>query len=270
MSASTARLVQAEAVQRRRMLLALAAGTLVFTLAIAGTYEALGGASGLANTFGVETPSFFSAFAGARDVNIFAPQNYLGFGFVHPLFLVLTLTVAISIGTASVAGDIESGRAEMLYTRPLRRTAVLFARLRLWAVAQALVVAAGAIGALVGMRVAPDLRSIGAFAVGRVVVQYAPLLCFVGALSFLASAASHTRGQALGIAVGVVALGYLVNFLSLLWHPLAFAHWLTPFGYYTPSLAIDHIDWGDVLVLSAAAALLFAIACRLLVRRDLI
>jgi len=267
---STRRLLRAEVVQRRRMLAALAAGTFVFLLAVAGTYQALGGAAGLSDTFGVKPPAFFSAFAGARDVNLFAPRNYVGFGFVHPLFLVLTMTVAISIGTASVAGDIETGRAEMLYTRPVRRTAVLDARLRLWVVAQLIVIAAGVAGSLVGMRLSPDLRAVGTGAIARVVVQLLPLVAFVGALSFAASAWSRNRGQALGIAVGVVALGYLVNFLALLWHPLAFAQHLSPFGYYTPSAAVDHVDWTDVVVLLAAAAALLAVARAVLVRRDLV
>jgi ABC-2 type transport system permease protein len=267
---STRLLVRAEMLQRRRMLIALAGGTFVFTLAVAGTYEALGGASGLANTFGAQVPAVFSAFAGARNVNLFTPRNYLGFGFVHPLFLVLTFGVAISIGTAAVAGDIESGRVEMLYTRPVRRTTVLDARIGLWVVAQLLVIAAGVAGSFVGMRISPDLRAVGVGAIVKVVEQFIPLVAFVGATSFAASAWSRTRGQALGIAVGVVAFGYLLNFLALLWHPLAFAQHLTPFGYYTPSSAVDHVNWSDAAVLIAAAVALLVFARVVLVRRDLI
>jgi ABC-2 type transport system permease protein len=267
--ASTAPLVRAEVVQRRRMLAALAAGTFIFELAIGGTYQAFGGAA-LANSLGVKLPSFFSAFAGARDANVFSPANYVGLAFDHPLFLVLTLTVAIAIGTASVAGDIENGRAEMLYTRPVRRTTVLDARLRLWAVAQAIVVAAGAAGSLIGMRISTDLHAVGTAGPGRLVVQFIPLVTFVGALSFAASAASRTRGQALGIAVGATALSYLINFIALLWHPFAFAQRLTPFGYYTPATAVAKVDWLDAVVLLAAASALLAYARIVLVRRDLI
>lgn len=267
---STGPLVRAEVALRRRMLASLGAGTFVFMLAIGGTYQALGGASGLADTFGVKTPSFFSAFVGARDINIFSPANYFAFGFVHPLFLVLTFTVAISIGTSSVAGDIESGRVEMLYTRPVARTTVLDARLRLWAAAQSFVLVASVAGAAAGERISPDLRAVGLGAVGRIVVQLVPLIAFTGALSFFASATSRTRGQALGVAVGVMALSYLVNFVALLWHPLAFASRLSPFGYYTPAAAVGGIDWFDVAVLLAAAVVLLVASRVALRRRDLI
>jgi ABC-2 type transport system permease protein len=266
---ATSLLVRAEVAQRRRMLAALAAGTFVFELVIAGTYQAFGGAS-LATSFGTKFPSFFSAFAGERNANIFSPANYVGLAFVHPMFLVLMLTVGIAIGTASVAGDIENGRVEMIYTRPISRTAVLDARIRLWAAAQAVVILAAVIGAFIGVRISTDLHVVGVAALLRLVVQFIPLAAFVAGLSFAASAASRTRGQALGIAVGVVALGYLVNFIALLWHPLAFAQRLTPFGYYAPASAVVQIHWRDVIVLSAAAIVLFVVARVVLRRRDLI
>jgi ABC-2 type transport system permease protein len=169
-----------------------------------------------------------------------------------------------------VAGDIESGRVEMLYTRPVARTTVLDARLRLWAGAQAFVLVASVAGAVAGERISPDLRTVGVGAIARIVVQLVPLIAFTGALSFLASAISRTRGQALGVAVGVMALSYLVNFVALLWHPLAFSSRLTPFGYYAPSAAVDHVDWSHVAVLLGASVVLLVASRISLRRRDLV
>ena len=135
-----------------------------------------GGAAGLAKSFGARPPALFSAFAGTRGANLFSPDNYIGFGFLHPLYLVLTLTVAISIGTAAVAGDIESGRVELLYTAgPVRRTTLLDARLGLWAVAQLAVVAAGVAGSWLGTRLTDDLQGVSSILYVRVAVQYLPL-----------------------------------------------------------------------------------------------
>lgn len=268
--ATVRELVRAEWKQRRRMLASLAAGAFVFLLAIAGTYQAFGGSAGLGRAFGADTPSFFSAFAGARDANIFLPANYVAFGFVHPLFLVLTLTVGISIGSSAVAGDVETGRAEMLYTRPIPRTAILDARLRLWAVAQTAVVAAAVTGSYVGTRLSTDLHDVGPATLARIAVQYMPLAALFGAVSFTASAFARTRGQALGAAVGVASLGYLVNFVALLWQPLAWMQRLSPFGYYLPLGAVSRLDASDALVLLVVAALLLAVARHRLARRDLV
>lgn len=261
--------VAAELRQRWRMLASLAAGVFLFLFALGGTYQAFGGASGFSKSFG-KLPSFYSAFAGESGVNIFAPANYLAFGFMHPLFLLLTLTVAVSIGSSAVAGDVETGRAEMLYVHPTPRTAILDARIALWLGAQVAVLAVGLAGSFVGSRLSTDLRHIGLAAQLRVVVQYLPLVAVFAGIAFCASALSRTRGRATGIAVGAAALAYLVNFLALLWHPLAFARRLTPFGYYSPTRAIDHVVWWHAGVLTAAAVALFALARIAVEHRDLV
>jgi ABC-2 type transport system permease protein len=269
-TAPTSALAGAELRSRYRTLLALCAGTFVFLLVLAGTYTALGGASGLAKSFGREQPAFLSAFAGTRHANLFAPENFVGFGFLHPLFLVLTLAVGVSIGTAAVAGDIETGRVELLYTRPLRRTTLLDARLGVWALAQVGVVAAGVGGAWLGTRLSQDLRSISPVLLVRIAVQYLPLAVLFAAVAFLASATARTRGHALAVAVGVAALSYLVNFLALLWHPLAWAQRITPFGYYSPLESTNRVDVGNIVVLLAVAGVLLFVARRWVERRDLV
>lgn len=270
MISATRALVGAELRARHRTLLALGAGTFVFLFVLAGTYTALGGAAGLAKSFGARPPALFSAFAGTRGANLFSPDNYIGFGFLHPLYLVLTLTVAISIGTAAVAGDIESGRVELLYTRPVRRTTLLDARLGLWAVAQLAVVAAGVGGSWLGTRLSNDLHGVSSILYLRVAVQYLPLAILFGAVAFAASSVAHTRGQALAVTVGVAALSYLVNFVALLWHPMAWAQRVTPFGYYAPLEQIDRVNVANVVVLLAVAAVLLLAARWWLEQRDLV
>jgi ABC-2 type transport system permease protein len=270
MTAAATALLGAELRSRYRTLLALCAGTFVFLLVLAGTFTALGGASGLAKSFGREQPAILSAFAGTRHANLFTPENYVGLGFLHPLFLVLTLAVGISIGTAAVAGDIETGRVELLYTRPLRRTTLLDARLGVWVVAQLAVVAAGVIGAWLGTRISQDLQGISAVLFLRIAVQYLPLAVLFAAVAFVASSTARTRGHALAVTVGVAALSYLVNFLALLWHPLAWAQRITPFGYYAPLDSIDSVDLGNIVVLLAAAGVLLFAARWWVERRDLV
>ncbi len=270
MIGSAGTLVRAELRARHRALLALCGGTFVFLLAIAGTYTALGGATGLARSFGARPPAFFSAFAGTRNTNLFTPHNFVGFGFAHPLFLVLTLTVGISIGTASVAGDIETGRVELLYTRPIRRTSLLDARLGVWVVAQLSVVAAGVAGSWLGTRLSHDLGDVGPGLYARVAAQYLPLAALLGAVAFVASSTSRTRGHALAVTVGVAALAYLVNFVALLWHPFAWAQRVTPFGYYSPLEPIDAAQVAHIALLLGSAAVLVVVARWWLERRDLV
>jgi ABC-2 type transport system permease protein len=264
-------LMLAELVQRRRMLLALGAGVFVFLVVLGGTYQAFGGPTGIAESLGGDDlPSFYSAFAGEPGVDIFEPANYLALGLIHPLFLVLTLTVGLSIGSAAVAGDVETGRAEMLYAHPRRRTAIVDARLAMWAGAQAVVLAAAFLGAYAGTRISADLQAVPVAGIVRIVVQYGALVTFFSAAAFCASALAHTRGQALGTAIGVAAVCYLANLVALLWHPLSFLRRVSPFGYYSPTRAVTAIDWVHAAVLLGAAAALVVVARLVVERRDLV
>jgi len=269
-NAATIALVKAEVRARRRSFGALGAAVFVFLLALAGTYTALGGAAGLAQSFGRRPPAFFSAFGGSRNVNLFTPANYVGFGFLHPLFLVLALTVGISIGAAAIAGDIETGRAELLYPCPIRRATVLNARLRVWAGMQVAVVAAGVAGSWAGTRLSHDLRSVDPMLYVPIVAAYLPLAAVFGAVAFLASAMTRTRSHALSAAVGLAALAYLVNVVALLWHPLAWAQRLTPFGYYTPLDSPNDVNLANVAILLSVAVVLLVGAQWSLRRRDLV
>jgi hypothetical protein len=264
-------LIRAEWRMRRRSVAALTAGAFCFLFVVAATYQAFGGPDLNDQLFGGKPPRAIAAFSGSREGDIFSPRHYLAFGFNHPLFLVLTLAVAVSTGAGSVAGDVEAGRAELLYTRPVSRLRVLAARIALWAPAQLVVVAGALGGALAGARVAPDLRAAQAERVTWVALQYLPVTAVVAGAAFAASARARTRSGAVGATVGMVAGAYLVNFASLVWSPLDAARWATPFGYYEPLVVADGGPvWWKAAVLLGAAAVLFAAAARSLVRRDLV
>ena len=264
-------LLRADLASRLRMIAGLALGIFVFLVVLGGTYQALGGSAMLGDSFRSEnTPSFFSAFAGETGVDIFEPASYLALGLIHPLFLVLSFTLGVAMGSASVSADIESGRSELLYTHPRRRSAIIDARLGAWFVAQGAVLFAAFAGAAVGSRLSDELRDVSLAAIGRGVVQFAPLTVLVGTLAFAASAVSTTRARALSVSIGLVALAYLVNLVSLMWHPFAFARRVTPFGYYSPTRALVAVDVADTAVLLAAAAALIVFARTAIERRDLV
>ena len=250
---------------------ALGVGAFAFLFAVAATYQAFGGKAMPAKLFGGRPPSGIAAFSGSRSGDLFSPKHYLAFGFNHPLFLVLTLAVAVSLGARSVAGDVETGRAELVYSRPVARRKILVSHIAVWLAAQLAVIAAAVAGALLGSRISPDLRSAGAGRVVWVAAQYVGVAAFVAGLSFAVSALTRTRSAAMGITVGITALAYLVNFVSVLWQPIAWARWLSPFGYYDPmAAATAGVGLARLTALVGAAAALFAVAVAALERRDLV
>jgi len=255
---------------RWRSLAALGAGCFILLIALSGTYTAIGGASGFANTFGAgKTPKLFSAFSGSSSGDVFSPAHFLAFGFGHPLFLVLALSVAITSGVAAIAADVETGRSELIFTAPVRPATILDARIVEWAIAQGAVVSAALIGALIGSRISGDLSRVSLAVPLRTSVQFLSLAIFVAGVAFAASAHSRTRGAAFSITVGVTAGSYVVNLVGLLWSPVSWVRWVNPFGYYSPTAAAEHLQVGNGAALVAAGLVLFGVAHYTVGRRDL-
>jgi len=255
---------------RWRSLAGLGLGCLVVLLLITGTYSGLGGRAGVTRSFGSGTPAkMMSAISGSPSADIAVPANYIGFSFSHPLFLLLSITVAVSSGVGAIAADVESGRAEMLYTAPVSRTAVLGARLVGWLIAQTSVLACAVAGALIGSRLSSDLSEASAWVPLQLAVQFGALSFFFAAASFAASARAQTRGAALGAATAIAAGSYVANLVALLWHPLHVLRRLNPFGYYNATAAADHIQWLDALALITSGTLLLIVSRIWLENRDL-
>jgi ABC-2 type transport system permease protein len=261
--------VLADLRNRWRSLAALTAGCFILLVALSGTYSAYGGAAGFADAFSGKTPRLFSAFSGTSSGDVFSPSHFLAFGFGHPLFLVLALSVAITSGVAAIATEVESGRSELIFTAPVRPTAILGARVVEWAIAQLAVVAGGLVGALIGTQLSDDLSQVSLMVPVRASAQFCSVAFFVAGVAFAASAHARTRGAAFAAAVGVTAGSYVVNLVGLLWSPLSFVRWVNPFGYYSPTEAAEHLQWGNAGALVAAGLVLFALAWHTLSRRDL-
>ena len=263
-------LITAELRARWRSVAALAGGSFVLLLVLAGTYSAYGGAEAFGKAFGSgHAPALFSAFAGTSDANIFAPASFLAFGFTHPLFLVLALASAVSVGVGAVAGDVESGRAEFLYSLPVRRSLIVDARAIAAVIIELAVVVAAVIGAEIGRFVSSDLSGVSVYVPLRVSIQLLPLLALFSAIAFAASAFSHTRAEAMGLAVAAAAGAYLVNVISLLWSKISVVGRFDPFHYFQATRAASSINVADALGLLGVAILVYVLGRMRLERRDL-
>lgn len=266
------RLIRADLLLRYRTIVGVGLGAAAFLLLFSGTYETFGGAAAINQFMGTsESASFISAFTGSRETFFIAgPLEYLAFGFNHPFFLILTMSIGVGMGSAAVSGDVENGRAELLYTKAVRRVSIYDARVALWVAAQVVVVYLAVAGAYVGSAFSDDVRQSELGQLFLVATQYLPVALFAGALAFAVSAFRSTRGSAIGVTVAVLVAAYLANFTALLWDPGAALRWLSPFGYYEPIAAVHGIDWAFVAVLLGASALLVAVGRWRVAHRDLV
>jgi ABC-2 type transport system permease protein len=247
----------------------LAAGGFVLMLVIGATFETfgtdlLGGADKSASTA-------LDAFGGPGGTDILSPGGWIGLGFNHPLMLVIAMTSGVAIGAGAVAGMIESGRGEMLFTRPVRRPAFLAAAVLVWLTCELAVLAAAALGAAIGGAFTEPVRDLGLWRVLYALPELLALGAFVGGIALLASTAARTAGRAMGIAVGVAVVSYLLSVVSGLTDTLGWLRWLTPLGYYDPGGAITGgVGLGHVAVLGGLAIAAYVAALHRVMRRDLV
>lgn len=176
-------------------------------------------------------PPALRAFVKGSDVA--SPAGYLGSGLIHPITLALMAATAIAGGAAS-ARDVETGVAELMLSRPLRRTTWLGAEIIAMVVQVTIVTALGFVGAAIAV---VSVDSLGPVSLSALVVTLLPLwLMFVGigAVTVLASSFSRTGAKAIGWGTAFALVAYAIDYLSQIWTlaeplgPLSVMHWYRP------------------------------------------
>lgn len=189
---------------------------------------------------------------------------------VHPVVLALTWAHAITLCTRLPAGEIEGGTIDILLSWPVSRTRVFCSVTIVWLAAGAFVILMALTGNLVGALYAPVEFRYTARQLIMVVTNLFLLYAAVGGITFLASSLCSQRGQAVGIALGIVIGSFFLNFLSQLWAPAKSLAFLGMLHYYRPFAILHDADWpvGDILALALIGVTSWAVAAVIFSRRD--
>ena len=176
-------------------------------------------------------PPAIRAFVKGSDVA--SPAGYLGSGFVHPITLALMAATGIAAGATS-ARDVETGVAELMLSRPLRRTSWLGAEIIAMVLQVTIVAVLGLLGATIAVA---SVDSLAPVSLTSLVITIMPLwLMFVGigAVTVLASSFSRTGAKAIGWGTAFALVAYAIDYLSQIWTlaeplgPLSVMHWYRP------------------------------------------
>ncbi len=219
----------------------------------------------LADTY----PEAIQAMMGGADAfsQFTTPAGFLNsylFSMILPLLLV---GLAVSMGSALIAGEEESGLLDLLLSNPVTRTRAVGEK-ALGIVAALvflgflLVIVVLGLGQLVDLHV--GVSGLIAATVGSLLFGL-----FHGLLAMLAGSIRGPRGFATGLAWGVAMVGYLLYVISNMDSSLDFLRWFSPLGY---AAAGDPISSGmpvEYLALAGGVAAVFAATIVLFRRHDL-
>jgi ABC-2 type transport system permease protein len=213
-----------------------------------------------------ELPEVFLSIMGIPDG---ADVASLAVGVMYGFYGALTLAaLAVSMGSASVAGEERDGTIGLLLGNPKSRTHVLVSK------AASMVLLVG-LGSLFLWGSAPLIAGIldvrmGGMQIGSYALHLFVNALFYGFLAMAIGAWTGKRGLASGVSAGVMALGFVaVGIFPIVegWENVAKVF---PWNYFDEGQpVINGIQWGDLAVLSVAVLFLAGIALVGINSRDL-
>jgi ABC-2 type transport system permease protein len=198
-----------------------------------------------------------------------ADVGALAYGAIYSSYGALTLaSLALSMGSASIAGEERKGTMGLLLGNPKSRTHILISK----AANIVLLSALGAAILWVAGIVVPDMLNVDVtgIKVGALVFHMFIIAVFHGFLAMAVSAWTGKSSLASGVTVGVMVISFFAVGLLPLIESLESAVKAFPWYYYSGSAPhINGIDWGHLTVLIVGIALFAIVAVIGVNRRDL-
>lgn len=245
-------------------------GIVLFQGVVMAAYEAFEGGEMIEPLLS-QLEGVIDSVLGGGGVLLTSPTAYVALGWRHPFVFIALAALAVSRGAASVAGEVQGGTGDLLFSRPIARWRILLVHWLTTLAGLADVCLLGCLGTVFWIWVlnlpdAPALRAVlmtGVLAFGLSLV--------IAGLAYLFSARSSRVGSASGWAISFTLVFYLVDFAGDLWD---FARPIKPysiFHYYRPLevLSGERGLFPDLYVLLGLAVLLFVGSAVVLERRDL-
>lgn len=173
------------------------------------------------------------------------------FGYNHPLVVTLMAIMAIILPAKHIAGEIEEGTLELVFSLPVKRQAISISLWVLSGFALLLLVAACCLGTLLGTVLLPETRTLPFFRVFQIGVNLWLLMLAINAYTFLIASFSREGGKAAMRSAGITLIFFFVNYAVNIWPTIDFLEPLTIFHYYQP----QKIMMGDNMLIKNLAAL---------------
>jgi ABC-2 type transport system permease protein len=250
---------------QRRSTLVWASSIVLLAVSVVALWPSLERSGSLGGLTAGMSPQLVAAF-GLGEFN--TANGYLR-GNLYAVMLPLLLgSMAITAATALTSGDEEAGRFELLLALPLRRTQVLLMRLLTVVISLALTSAAVAVtvaGSVVVLDM--DVALAGVFAVALATWL---LAVFHASLAYAAAAAGCRPQMTVGVAAGVLVVGYMLQAVVPLSKSLKPLSALSPWDW-----ALGHdplrngFAGGGLMILLAVSVVLVAVGTVLINRRDI-
>ena len=210
------------------------------------------------------------AFLNLMGADPFSLDGSVALGAVHPIAIALEVVYPVGFAAAAIAGERQRGTLEVLLSRPLSRRTLFWTLLAAIIGAAIVTTAAMTLGTVAGAALYDVAGGLDAGELGLLGLNTVLLLAALGAISLAASASFDRLSPALGIALSVTLLGYVLEILGTLWPDAAFLQPYSLFHYLRPlEILGGKANLGDLAVLAGVLVASTAYGLWRFPRRDL-
>lgn len=210
------------------------------------------------------------AFLSLMGADPFSLDGSVALGAVHPFAIALQVVYPVGFAAVAIAGERQRGTLEVLLSRPLSRR-TLYLTLLLATISAAVVTTlAATLGTAAGAALYDVASGLDIGEQALLGLNNVLLLAALGGISLAASASFDRLTPALGIALAVTLLGYVLEILGTLWPDAAFLQPYSLFHYLRPlEILGGKAELSDLLVLAGVLVASTAYGLWRFPRRDL-
>jgi ABC-type transport system involved in multi-copper enzyme maturation permease subunit len=208
---------------------------------------------------------------GSQEVDITSLEGLASVAYVHPIVAIMMAVWPLSAASAALAGQVESGEADLVLSRAVPRRTMLFAG-GVTLLAGCLAIAASMLlGTLAGLTLVhpPEAFPVARFAAAA---SLNGLFAFtLGSVFLLISSAASDRGQVLGWGVALWFASYFNGSVSPIFDSLEFLGPWSLHGHARPQQIVSSgaADLTGLAILGGVAAACLVLASIIWARRDI-
>jgi ABC-2 type transport system permease protein len=227
-------------------------------------------------TFGRQMEAMLSsgmipdAFLNLMGSDPFSLDGSVALGAIHPIAIALQVVYPVGLGAAAIAGERQRGTLEVLLSRPVSRRSLYLTLLLALVVASAVTTVAFIAGTYAGSLAYDVAAGLDPGEMALLGLNTLLLLAALASVSLAASASFDRVTPAIGIALAVTMIGYVLEILGSLWPDARWLQAYSPFHYLQPLEILDGKGVaGDLAVLAAVTAVATVYGLWRFPRRDL-
>ena len=212
-------------------------------------------------------PDFLLAFVGGAE-GFSVPGGFLNAEFFTLIGPVIITAFAVVRGLNVIAGEEANGTLEQLLAHPISRGTVYVSK---WLGIVTALVALAVVFWIALMIAAPIAQiTLNPGLVAQALVSWSLFGISVMSLTLAIGASSGSRILAVGVAVGIVLVGYLINTFRLLVDFINDLRFISIYYYYNGNMVIvNGLLWWHALTLLGLILVIFAAGLFIFERRDL-